>query len=46
MDAATQMIFMIATLLLLGALGEFIFSRTGIPDMIWLVVAGIVAGPV
>ena len=46
MDAVTQMVFMIATLLLLGALGEFIFSRTGIPDMIWLVVAGIVAGPV
>ena len=46
MDAVTQMVFMIAILLLLGAVGEFIFSRTGIPDMIWLVVAGIVAGPV
>ncbi|UCF90835.1 MAG: cation:proton antiporter [Desulfobacterales bacterium] len=46
MDAVTQMIFMIATFLLPGALGEFIFSRTGIPDMIWLVVTGIVAGPV
>lgn len=45
MDAVTGMIFMIAALLLLGALGEYIFSRSGIPDVIWLVVAGIVAGP-
>jgi cell volume regulation protein A len=45
MDAVTVMVLMIATLLILGALGEFIFTRTGIPDMIWLVVAGIAAGP-
>lgn len=45
MDAVTQMIFMIAVLLLLGALGEYIFTRSGIPDVIWLVAAGIVAGP-
>lgn len=46
MDPVVQMALMIAGLLLLGALGEFIFSRTGVPDMIWLVAAGIVAGPV
>jgi len=46
MDAVTQMVFMIATLILLGALGEYIFNHTGIPDMIWLVATGIVAGPV
>lgn len=46
MDAVTQMIFMIAGLMALGAVGEFIFNRTGIPDMIWLVLAGIVVGPV
>ena len=45
MDAVTGMIFMIAILLLLGALGEYIFTRSGIPDVIWLVTAGIVAGP-
>ena len=45
MDAVTEMIFMIAVLLLLGALGEYIFTRSGIPDVIWLVAAGIVAGP-
>ena len=46
MDPVVQMALMLAALLLLGALGEFIFSRTGVPDMIWLVAAGIVAGPV
>ena len=45
MDAVTGMVFMIAVLLLLGALGEYIFTRSGIPDVIWLVAAGIVAGP-
>jgi len=36
----------IAGILLLGALGEFIFSRTRVPDVVWLVAAGILAGPV
>jgi cell volume regulation protein A len=46
MDPVVQMALILAALLLLGALGEFVFSRTGVPDMIWLVVAGIVDGPV
>lgn len=46
MDPVIQMVLMIAALFLLGALGELMFTRTGIPDMIWLVAAGIVAGPV
>ena len=41
-----QFLVEIAVLLLLGALGEFIFDKTGIPDVIWLVLAGIIAGPV
>lgn len=46
MDPVTQMILLITLLLVLGSLGEFIFVRTGIPDIIWLVAAGILAGPV
>lgn len=46
MDPVVQMALIVAALLLLGALAEYIFSRTGVPDMIWLVAAGIVAGPV
>ncbi len=45
-DPVTRMVVIIALLLLLGRAGEFIFSKTGVPDMIWLVLAGIVAGPV
>jgi len=36
----------ISCLLLVGAFGEFIFMRTRVPDVIWLVAAGILAGPV
>jgi hypothetical protein len=46
MDPVAQLLVIVAGLLLIGALGEFIFSRTGIPDVVWLVLAGIVAGPV
>jgi len=45
MDPVLQMVFLIAFIIILGALGEYIFTRTGIPDMVWLVAAGIVAGP-
>jgi len=46
MDPVAQMLFVLACLLMIGALGEWIFSRTGIPDVVWLVLAGILAGPV
>ncbi len=36
----------IASIFLIGALGEVVFRRTQIPDVIWLLVAGIVIGPV
>jgi cell volume regulation protein A len=46
MDPVTQMTLIITALLVVGALGEIFFARTGIPDVIWLVAAGILAGPV
>ena len=39
MNPVAQLLAIVAGLLLVGALGEFIFSRTGIPDVIWLVLA-------
>jgi cell volume regulation protein A len=36
----------IAAIFLIGALGEVIFKRTNIPDVIWLIVAGILLGPI
>jgi cell volume regulation protein A len=45
MDPAARVVVEIAGILLLGALGEFIFARTRVPDVVWLVIAGILAGP-
>lgn len=45
-DSVVEFLIVLAGILFLGALGEFVFSRTGIPDVIWLVAAGIVLGPV
>ncbi len=36
----------VASIFLLGALGEVVFRRTNIPDVIWLILAGIALGPV
>jgi hypothetical protein len=46
MNPVAQLLVVVAGLLLIGALGEFIFARTGIPDVVWLVLARIFAGPV
>jgi cell volume regulation protein A len=46
MDPVAQAVVVIAGILLLGTLGEFIFARTRVPDVVWLVGAGILAGPV
>ncbi len=46
MDPVVQLVVEIAGILLLGALGEFIFARTRVPDVVWLVAAGILAGPI
>lgn len=46
MHPVVQLLVEIAGILLLGALGEFIFTRTRVPDVVWLVAAGILAGPI
>ena len=45
MDPVARVVVEIAGILLLGALGEFIFARTRVPDVVWLVIAGILAAP-
>ena len=37
-----SVVIMIAGLFLLGAAGEMIFARTQVPDVVWLIVAGVV----
>jgi cell volume regulation protein A len=46
MEPVARVVVEIAGILLLGALGEFIFARTRVPDVVWLVAAGILAGPI
>jgi Kef-type K+ transport system membrane component KefB len=45
MDPVVALVLAVAGILLLGALGEFIFARTRVPDVVWLVIAGILADP-
>ena len=46
MDSIAPVLEVVAGILLLGAVGEFVFWRTGIPDVVWLVCAGVLVGPV
>lgn len=36
----------VAGIFLIGALGEAVFRRTNVPDVIWLILVGILLGPV
>ena len=46
MDPVAKITLIIAVLLFLGTFGEFVFERTRVPDLVWMVLAGIIAGPV
>lgn len=46
MDPVYVFLLCVAGIFLIGALGELIFQATNIPDVIWLILAGIVLGPV
>ncbi len=46
MDSVALFLIAIASIFLIGAIGEIVFQRTNVPDVIWLILAGIVLGPV
>ncbi len=46
MDSVALFLLSVAGIFVIGAAGEVIFQRTNIPDVIWLILAGIVLGPV
>lgn len=46
MTAVQALLLGVGAILALGALGEVLFRRTGIPDVIWLVIAGAALGPI
>lgn len=45
-DPVALFLLSIAGIFLIGSLGELLFLRTNIPDVIWLILAGIAFGPV
>ncbi|MBR2978448.1 MAG: cation:proton antiporter [Myxococcaceae bacterium] len=37
---------LVAAIFLIGGLGEIVFEKTGVPDVVWLILVGIFVGPV
>lgn len=46
MDPVLLFLLAFATIFIVGIGGEVIFAKTGVPDVLWLMLAGIVIGPV
>jgi potassium/hydrogen antiporter len=46
MSPVSVFLVSVAAVFVLGAVGEIVFRRTNIPDVIWLIAAGVVIGPV
>ena len=46
MDPVLLFLITVAAIFLIGVIGEIVFERTGVPDVIWLMLVGIVLGPV
>lgn len=45
MSSVSLFLITIAAIFLIGVIGELVFERTGVPDVVWLIVVGIVLGP-
>ena len=46
MDSVSIALVSLAAMLLVGVGGRALFARTGIPEVVWLIVLGVVLGPV
>lgn len=46
MSPVTLFLVCLAAIFLIGTFGEVVFSRTKVPDVVWLIVVGILIGPV
>lgn len=45
MDTVALFLLLVAAIFLIGVIGELIFERTGVPDVVWLLGVGILLGP-
>lgn len=39
-------LILVAAIFLIGVLGEVVFEKTGVPDVVWLILVGIFVGPI
>lgn len=46
LSSVSLMLVCIAAIFFIGILGEVVFEKTGVPDVVWLIVVGIILGPV
>lgn len=46
MDPVSLFLLAVAGILLIGIIGELVFERTSVPDVVWLIVVGAVLGPI
>lgn len=46
MDSVSLMLLVVAGIFLVGSAGEIVYARTRVPDVVWLIVCGLVLGPV
>lgn len=46
MGTVSVFLLCIAAIFLIGIIGELVFAKTGIPDVIWLIVVGIILVPI
>lgn len=46
MSSVAVFLLVIAAILLVGVAGEWAFGKTGVPDVIWLILVGVLLGPV
>ena len=46
MDSVELFLLTIAAIFIIGVAGEVFFARSGVPDVVWLLLTGIVIGPI
>ncbi|MCU0677613.1 MAG: cation:proton antiporter [Myxococcota bacterium] len=46
MSDVSVFLLCVSAIFLIGIVGELVFAKTGVPDVIWLIVVGIVLGPI
>lgn len=46
MSDVSVFLLCVSAIFLIGIIGEIVFTKTGVPDVIWLIVVGIVLGPI